>query len=97
MLDKGSGNGRQGIAFFPLSYSGVVRGKLHDLLIFNPETDCGKHRSCGVACSGTLTFELTNIHWVSPEPDLFQVPPDYEIVRTPPIKPPQLASSPKTK
>jgi hypothetical protein len=51
MPEKGSGNvlyGRQGIAFFPLSYSGVVRGKLHHLLIFHPETDCGKHRSCGV-------------------------------------------------
>jgi hypothetical protein len=48
------------------------------------------------ACSGTMTFELTNIQRVDPEPDLFQVPPDYEIVRRPPIKPRELVSSPKT-
>jgi hypothetical protein len=43
-----------------------------------------------------MTFELTNIQRVDPERDLFQVPPGYEIVRRPPIKPRELVSSPKT-
>lgn len=49
------------------------------------------------AGSGTTTLELTNIQRVNPDPDLFQVPPDYEIVRMPPIKPRELPSSDKTK
>ena len=40
-----------------------------------------------LACSGTTTIELTNIQQIEPEPELFQVPSDYEIVRQPTIKP----------
>jgi hypothetical protein len=32
-------------------------------------------------------MELTNIQQIEPEPELFQVPSDYEIVRQPTIKP----------
>jgi hypothetical protein len=31
-------------------------------------------------CLGGVTFELTNIQRVEPEPELFKTPPDYEIV-----------------
>jgi hypothetical protein len=34
-----------------------------------------------------MTMELTNIQQVEPEPELCQVPSDYEIVREPTIKP----------
>jgi hypothetical protein len=46
-------------------------------------------------CLGGMTIELTNIQQVEPEPELFQVPPDYKIVQKPTIKPQSLASSPK--
>jgi hypothetical protein len=48
------------------------------------------------ACSGTMTLELTNIQQVEPEPELFQVPSDYEIVREPTIKPQYLPGRQKT-
>jgi hypothetical protein len=48
--------------------------------------------SVHVACASTKTLELTNIKQVDPEPELFQAPPDYQIVpvdnsRKPTIKP----------
>lgn len=52
--------------------------------------------SLHLVCSGTTTIELTNIQQVEPEPELFQVPSGYEIIREPTIKPQSLPPHQKT-